>query len=124
MRSELGLCSALAVGRHRPADHEPEDYREGAMNRWKSILAAGVLAVSGAASVDAAELVISSNQGGTPGVRELANAFSRQSGHKVTVVQETGAALEKRINEGPADLITSNPGPINALAQKGKIVAG
>jgi len=71
-----------------------------------------------------AELIISSNQGATPGVRELANAFTRASGHKVTVVQEAGAALEKRLNEGPADLITSNPEPIEALAQKGKIVPG
>ena len=83
---------------------------------------AGVLSAVNAAQ--AAELVILSNQGATPGVREVAAAFSRTSGHKVTVVQETGAALEQRINNGPADLITSNPEPIGDLVKKGKVVAG
>ena len=99
------------------------------MKHWKRILAPcvssavlfGSLPPNAAA---AAELVISSNQGATPGVREVANAFSRQSGHKVTVVQEAGAALEKRLNEGPLDLVTSNPGPIDELVKKGKIVPG
>ena len=74
---------------------------------------------------DAAELVVLTNQGATPGVRELAAAFERASGHKVTVVQEDGAALERRLNSnGPADLITSNPAPIEELTRKGKVVAG
>src|SRR5258705_9198253 len=84
----------------------------------------GVFGLLPPGAAAAAELVVLTNQGATPGVREVANAFSRQSGHKVTVVQEAGAALEKRINEGPADLITSNPEPIAALMQKGKIVPG
>ena len=71
----------------------------------------------------AAELIILTNQGATPGVRELAAAFERASGHKVTVIQEEGAALEQRLNDGPADLITGNPGPIEDLVKKGKVVA-
>jgi len=50
-----------------------------------SIAAAGMLLGSLPLSVDAAELVILTNQGATPGVRELATAFSQASGHKVTV---------------------------------------
>ena len=69
-------------------------------------------------------IVILTNQGATPGVRELAAAFSRVSGHHVTVVQEEGAALEQRINTAPADLVTGNPGTIEELAHKGKVVAG
>jgi molybdate transport system substrate-binding protein len=73
----------------------------------------------------AAELTILTNQGATPGVRELADAFGRASGHKVTVVQEGGAALDQRLaSGGPADLIASNPGPIAELARKGQVVAG
>ena len=71
----------------------------------------------------AAELIILTNQGATPGVRELAAAFERASGHKVTVIQEEGDALEQRLNNGPADLITGNPGPIEDLVKKGKVVA-
>ena len=72
----------------------------------------------------AAELIILTNQGATPGVRELASAFERASGHKVTVIQQEGAALEQRLNNGPADLITGNPGPIENLVKNGKVVAG
>ena len=70
----------------------------------------------------AAELIIVTNQGATPGVRELAAAFERASGHKVTVIQEEGAALEQRLNNGQADLITGNPGPIENLVKNGKVV--
>ena len=75
-------------------------------------------------AAQAAELVVLSNQGATPGVRELAAAFSRASGHKVTVLQEVGAALDQRLSHGPADLITSNPGQIEDLVKKGQVVAG
>ena len=71
----------------------------------------------------AAELVILTNQGATPGVRELAAAFERVSGHKVTVIQEEGATLEQRIEKGPADLVTGNPPAIEQLVKNGKVVA-
>jgi molybdate transport system substrate-binding protein len=74
-------------------------------------------------TAQAAELVVLTNQGATPGVRELAAAFARASGHKVTVIQEAGAALDQRLSNGPADLITSNPEPIEGLIKKGKVVA-
>ena len=83
-----------------------------------------LIAILSAASAEAADLVILTNQGATPGVRELAAAFSRANGHRATVLQETGAALERRINSGPADLITSNPEPIADLVKRGKVVAG
>src|SRR5215813_3496855 len=71
----------------------------------------------------AADLVILTNQGATPGVRELAAAFSRASGHKVTVIQADDAVLQQRINDGTADLITGNPGQIDELVKNGKVVA-
>ena len=36
----------------------------------------------------AAELIVLASQGNLPGVNELAAAFARTSGHKVTVLQE------------------------------------
>ena len=42
----------------------------------------------------------------------------------MTVLQEVGAALEQRLNSGPADLITLNPEAMEGLAKKGKVVAG
>src|SRR5260370_17144640 len=83
----------------------------------------GVAASLPQAAAVAAELVVLTNQGATPGVRELAAAFEHASGHKVTVIQEDAAALERRLNSnGPADLITSNPAPIEELIRKGKHV--
>jgi len=73
----------------------------------------------------AADLVILTNQGATPGVRELATAFSQASGHKVAVIQEAGAALERRLNSpAPGDLLTANPEPFDDLVKKGKVVSG
>ena len=72
----------------------------------------------------AADLIVLTDQGSVPNVRELATAFARASGHAVTVIQETGAALERRINDGPGDLMTGNPERIADLVKMGKIIAG
>src|SRR4029453_9781986 len=74
--------------------------------------------------VAAADLVILTNQGATPGVKELAAAFERASGHKVSVIQVEGDALEQRIASGQADLVTANPPAIEDLLKKGKVVGG
>ena len=80
-------------------------------------------ALSSQGAALAAELIILTNQGATPGVRELGAAFERASGHKVTVIQEEGAALEQRLSNGRADLITGNPGVIEGYVKNGKVVA-
>jgi hypothetical protein len=49
----------------------------------------GALALIPHGAAMAAELVILTNQGATPDVRELAAGFSRASGHKVTVIRQT-----------------------------------
>jgi molybdate transport system substrate-binding protein len=84
----------------------------------------GALALMPRGAAAAAELIILTNQGATPGVKALADAFARASGHTVTVIQEEAAALERRINNGPADLVTANPPAIEALVKRGKVVAG
>src|SRR5262245_49224360 len=94
------------------------------MGKWANAAAIGVLGILGLPDQGrTAELVVLTNQGAVPGARELAAGFSRISGHKVTVLEETGAALEKRINEGPADLITLNPGAMGDVAKKNAVVA-
>jgi molybdate transport system substrate-binding protein len=72
---------------------------------------------------EAAELIFLSNQGATPGVRALAAGFQRASGHTITVLDETGSALERRLAEGPADLISLGPPAMAALVKKGRVVA-
>jgi molybdate transport system substrate-binding protein len=94
------------------------------MGLHASIAAACMLATLGLGNAAAADLVILTNQGATPGVRELAGAFSQASGHKVSVIQEAGAALERRLNsDAPGDLLTANPEQFEALIKNGKVVA-
>jgi len=89
--------------------------------RFAAVCLFGALGVMPRAAA-AADLVILTNQGATPGVKELAAAFQRASGHKVTVMQVEGDALEQRIASG-VDLVTANPPAIEDLVKKGKVVA-
>jgi len=84
----------------------------------------GVLGLSGQAPAAAAELTVLGSQGSVPGASELAAAFARASGHKVTVLSEAGQALEQRLNNGPADLITLGPAQMEELVKKDRVVAG
>jgi molybdate transport system substrate-binding protein len=73
----------------------------------------------------AAELVVLANPGAMPGLRELGAAFSRESGHTVTIIQEGVPEVERRLaaNE-PGDLISANPPGIEGLLKKSKVIAG
>src|SRR5438552_16729094 len=96
------------------------------MGNYGKFVAACILGLFGPIShgaAMAADLVILTNQGATPGVRELAAAFSRASGHHVTVIQADDAVLQQRLNDGTAELMTGNPRPIDARARTGKRVA-
>ena len=94
------------------------------MEFWARALGAIVVSLSSITMSQAAELIFLSNQGATPGVKELAAGFARASGHKVTVLEEAGSALEQRIANGPADLISLNPDAMEALVKKGGVVTG
>jgi molybdate transport system substrate-binding protein len=76
-----------------------------------------------ASSADSAQLIVLSGQGATPGVREVATAFARTSGHTVTVLQPAGAELQQRLDNGPADILVTSPEPIDDLVKKGKLVS-
>jgi molybdate transport system substrate-binding protein len=70
-----------------------------------------------------ANLVIVTNQGALPGVNELATAFARQSGNTVTARMAEGDDLKQNLDSGEIDLVTQNPGPMDDLVKRGKIVA-
>jgi len=56
---------------------------------------------------------------------ELAPAFARLTGHKVTVAQETPAALEQGLASGaPSDLIVLYGEPLERAIRQGKLVEG
>jgi len=96
------------------------------MRAYAKFASAGILAVTGLlqqGAAHAADLVIVSNQGAVPGLTEIAAAFSRASGHKVTVLLAEGEVLDQRLASGSADLVSQNPGPMQELVTSGKIVA-
>ena len=95
------------------------------MTVYKTFSAAcfiGILGSISSGAAFAADLIVVTNQGATPGVKELAAAFSRSSGHNVTVIQAEGDELERRLNNGTVDLVTQNPEPMQDLVKNGKIV--
>ena len=92
--------------------------------KFAAVCILGVLASIPHGVAMAADLVILTNQGATPGVVELAAGFSRASGHKITVIQADDAVLQQRLNDGTADLITGNPDTIDQFVKNGKVVAG
>jgi molybdate transport system substrate-binding protein len=94
------------------------------MNFWTRSIAVMIVSIAGGAMSHAAELTVLASQGNLPGVNELATAFARTSGYKVTVLQEMDKALEQRLSNEPADLITGNPPMMEALLKKGQLVAG
>ena len=94
------------------------------MKFWARAIAIIVASIVQTAVSHAVELTVLASQGNLPGVNELSAAFARSSGHKVTVLQEAGPALEQRLSHGPADLITGNPESIDAVLNKGHVVAG
>jgi molybdate transport system substrate-binding protein len=75
------------------------------------------------APTHSAELIVLSGQGATPGVREVAAAFARTSGHTVTVLQPASAELQQRLNNGPADILVTSPEPIDDLVKKGRLAS-
>jgi molybdate transport system substrate-binding protein len=93
------------------------------MKSWSCVIGTILIALLSGDMCEAAELIVLTGQGSVPGVQILAAAFARMSGHKVTVLQEVGAAFEQRLDSGPADLIAMNPEAIEGLIKKGKVVA-
>ena len=82
-------------------------------------LATGIAAASQPAH--AAELIILGSQGSISGARDMAAAFERASGHKVTARQEKSVLAT--VDAGtPADLAVANPPQIDNLIKQGKVV--
>jgi len=95
----------------------------GVYGKFAAACVLGAMGSLSGAAANAADLVILTNQGAAPGVRELAAAFERVSAHSVSVVQPDDATLEQRIDDGTADLITGNPDVIEEHVGNGMVVA-
>ena len=86
-------------------------------------VALGVMSVLSTGTAGAAELTVLAGMGVVSGVRDVAPAFERATGHKVIVSFESGPSLMQKVNAGsPADLVTHYPDVIGDLIQQGKVV--
>ncbi len=78
-----------------------------------------------AAPALAAEIKVLSAGAFKPVVAALAPDFEKQTGHKVTIDNDTAGALARRIGGGEAfDLVVLPPGGIEPLVKAGKVVDG
>jgi molybdate transport system substrate-binding protein len=98
------------------------------MKMW-SFSAVAVSALLGAVvslgAVQAAEITVYLNQATESGVRELAGAFEKATGHKVNVSFQAGPNLNQRINEGTSgDLTSLNMEAFDGFLKSGKVVEG
>ncbi len=88
-----------------------------------TILASSALFVG--ANASAAEIKVLTAGAFKPVVTALVPEFEKQTGHKVTVENDTAGAVVKRIAGGEAfDLLVLTPTALAALTQSGKVVQG
>ena len=89
-------------------------------------LAMGVAMASAAmGAASAAEIKVLTGGAYKAVVVAAVPAFERQSGHKVTVVNDTVGALLRRIGSGETfDLVIVTPAALDRLAREGKVVPG
>lgn len=90
------------------------------------IVLAALLAISlSTQSAVAAEIKLLTTGAFKPVVTALVADYERQSGHKVTIVNDTAGGLVRRIDAGETfDLVVLTPAAINDLAKAGKVAGG
>src|SRR4051812_39150521 len=93
------------------------------MRTWMTIAAAGILAVASQSSAQSADLTALSGMGSYSGIRDLAEAFSKATGHKVNAVFETNLNTKLNTN-APADVVAAGPEQMKDLVNAGKIMPG
>src|SRR4051794_10410791 len=93
------------------------------MRTWLTMAAAGILAIASQGAAQSADLTALTGMGNFSGVRDLAEAFSKATGHKINAVFETNLAQKLNTN-APADLIAAGPDQMQELVNTGKIMPG
>jgi molybdate transport system substrate-binding protein len=124
-RRAWGLRRGPPAAPRLPPPAEAGKHWEDIMRKWSTAVAAvlGMLALPAAAA--AAEITVLGGMGVVSGLRDLAPAFEKMTGHKVIVVFEQTADLNRRINEDArADVAAVQPDQVDAFIKSGKMVAG
>ena len=91
--------------------------------RGLAAITLGVMSVLSTSLVGATELTVLTSMGVVSGVRDVASAFERATGHKVIVSFEAGPSLMQKVtSNAPADLVTHYPEIIDDLVKQGTVV--
>ena len=86
-------------------------------------IALGVMSMLLPGAAGAAELTVLAGMGVVSGVRDVAPAFERATGHKVIVSFEAGPSLMQKVtSNAPADLVVHYPEAIDDLIKQGRVV--
>jgi molybdate transport system substrate-binding protein len=73
----------------------------------------------------AADITIFTSMGSLSGVTDLAAAYEKASGNKVTVARRIGPALPKALNSNePGDIVANFSNAFDGLIKQGKVVPG
>ena len=92
--------------------------------RGLAAITLGVMSVLSTGLVGATELTVLTSMGVVSGVRDVASAFERATGHKVIVSFEAGPSLMQKVtSNAPADVVTHYPEIIDDLVKQGKVWA-
>src|SRR5258708_3594879 len=91
--------------------------------RGLAAITLGVMSVLSTGLVGATELTVLTSMGVVSGVRDVASAFERATGHKVIVSFEAGPSLMQKVtSNAPADVVTHYPEIIDDLIKQGRVV--
>src|SRR4051812_31430202 len=84
-------------------------------------VALAVMSVLSPGAAGAVELTVLAGMGVVSGVRDVALAFERATGHRVIVSFEAGPSLMQKVTSNtPADLVTHYPEVIDDLIKQGR----
>ncbi len=90
------------------------------IGRWLT----GVVLLAGVGQAEAAEITVLSAGAVRSIVTELAQAFEKETGHKVALEFGTVGVTRKRLAAGPADLVIMSDVAIDETIKEGALVAG
>ena len=95
------------------------------MRQWVKNASIGIVTWLAAGAANAAEIKVIASVGVRAVLADLAPAFERSSGHKVTIVYGTAVPLKRQVDSGETfDVVVLVPTMLDDLVKQTKVLAG
>jgi molybdate transport system substrate-binding protein len=95
------------------------------MRQWVKYVSIGIVALLAAGAAEAAEIKVVASVGVRAVLTDLAPAFERASGHKLSIVYGTAVPLKRQIDGGETfDVVVLVPTMLDDLVKQTKVLAG